>query len=134
MSHGALLGGARAFADRMTFDTCTVERLGRPVTSPIDGTVTHPQRRTIYSGRCRIQAASAPWAGPATVGQAAVGMGALTLQVPIAGTEAITKDDVVTVTACRHDTALTGKSFSVQGTHYASEKGWRKLPLLEVVG
>jgi hypothetical protein len=126
MAHG------RAAAQSGFVDACTIERRGVPATDP-DGNVTFPMT-TVYSGPCRFQQSAAPWAGPATVGQAGVGLSALEIQLPVVGSEGITKDDVCTCTAAANDTDLVGKSFSVQGAHHATHKTTRRLPLQEILG
>lgn len=129
----SLLFAARAFGAVMLTDACTIERRGTPVTNDLDGTVTVPMT-PIYSGVCRVQQAAAPWAGPATVGQAEIGLSALEIQLPVEGTEDVTRGDVVTVTACGFDASLVGRSFSVQGAHHATHKTTRRLPLQEILG
>lgn len=133
MGADVVLAAGRARAQQTFVDTCTIERPGKPVTNPIDGTVTTPMR-PLYSGACAFQQASAPWAGPATVGQAGVGLSTQEVKLPIVGSEGITKDDIVTCTSSRNDPELVGKKFAVQGAHHASEKTSRRLPLMEVIG
>jgi hypothetical protein len=132
VSRDIAMAAGRALAESGFIDACTVERRGTPVTDPLDGTVTYPMT-PVYSGVCRVQQSAAPWAGPANVGQAGIGLSALEIQLPVVGSEGITKDDVVTITACTHDADLTGKVFSVQGAHHASHKTTRRLPLMEVL-
>jgi hypothetical protein len=133
MSRASVLARGRAFAAQGFIDTCTVERRGAPVTNDLDGTVTYPMT-PIYSGPCRVQQAAAPWAGPATVGQAGIGLSALQLDLPVVGSEGVTKDDVVTVTACVNDADLVGRTFTVQGAHHKSFATARRLPLQEILG
>ena len=134
MSRASVLARARAFAAGGFDDTCTIQRkVGEPVTNPLDGTTTQ-QMQLIYSGVCRFQQASAPWAGPAVVGQAQVGLSAQELQLPVVGSAGITKDDVVTCTAATNDPDLLGKQFTVQGAHHKTHAGTRKLPLQEILG
>ena len=120
-------------------DTCIIERkVGSPVTNPLTAEVTYT-RQPVYGtvavpGVCRFQQAAAPWAGPATVGQAGVGLSALEVQLPVVGSEGITKDDEVTCVTSVMDADLVGKKFSVQGAHHASHKSTRRLPLLEILG
>ncbi len=133
MSRASVLARGRAFAAGGFIDTCVISRVIGQSTNPLDGTVT-PVLDPIYTGVCRVQQAAAPWAGPATVAQAGVGLSALEIQLPVVGSEGITKDDIVTVTACVNDADLVGKSFTVQGAHHASHKTTRRLPLMEVLG
>jgi hypothetical protein len=132
VSRELAVAAGRAFAADGFIDACTVVRRGSPVTDPLDGTVTYPMS-PIYTGACRVQQAAAPWAGPGEVGQAGLGLSALEIQLPVVGSEGITKDDVVTITACRNDTDLVDKKFTVQGAHHASHKTTRRLPLMEIL-
>lgn len=132
MSRASVLARGRAFAEGGFVDTCTIERRGTTATNDLDGTVTYTMT-PIYSGRCRVQQAAAPWAGPATVGEAGIGLSALELQLPVVGSEGVTKDDVVTITVCVNDADLVGKTFTVQGAHHKSHATTRRLPLQEVL-
>lgn len=133
MSRASVLARGRAFAEGGFNDTCTIQRVVGQQTSPTDGTVTD-QLETVYTGRCRFQQAAAPWAGPATVGQAGIGLSAEELQLPVAGTTGIAKDDIVTCTLATNDADLLGKRFSVQGTHHATHKTTRRIPIQEIIG
>lgn len=133
MTRQSVLARGRAAAAVGFVDECTIERLGEPQTNPTDGVVTYP-RELLYEGPCRFQQAAAPWAGPATVGQAGIGLSALEVQLPVAGTEGLDKDDIVTCTAATNDADLLGKVFTVQGTHHATHKTTRRLPLQEIIG
>ncbi|MGE5829704.1 MAG: DUF6093 family protein, partial [Micromonosporaceae bacterium] len=113
---------------------CTIERVvGKAVGPSNDGTVT-VTTEPVYNGPCRFQQGAAPWAGPATVGQAGIGLSAQELQLPVAGSEGVAKDDIVTCTSAAHDAELVGRRWTVQGSHHASHKTMRRLPLSEVLG
>lgn len=134
MSRASVLARGRAFAEGGFVDTCLIQRpAGPPATNPSDGTVTKPMA-TVYSGRCRFQQAAAPWAGPATVGQAGIGLSAQEVQLPVVGSEDIRKDDIVICTSCVHDADLVEKRFTVQGTHHATHKTTRRIPVQEIIG
>lgn len=131
MSRESLL--ARGRAKLRLVDACTITRAtGEPVTNLTTGEV-HTPTAPVYTGRCRVQAATANWAGPATVGQAAVRIAAAELQLPVRGTEDIRIDDLVLITACAHDADLVGRRYSVTGPSHKSEATTRKLPLQEVL-
>lgn len=133
MSRASVLARGRAFAAQGFVDTCRIDYVvGTPITDPLTGKVTI-QRALRYEGPCRVQQAAAPWAGPATVGEAALRLAALELQLPVAGSEGIQIDDRVTITACTHDTELVDRRFSVVGLHHATHKTTRRLPLQEVL-
>lgn len=134
MSRASVLARGRAFAAGGFVDACTItRRVGDPQTSPTDGKVTYPTE-TIYTGPCRFQQAAAPWAGPATVGQAGIGLSAEELQLPVAGTTGIAKDDIVICTVATNDADLLGRRFTVQGTHHATHKTTRRIPIQEIIG
>lgn len=132
MSRASVLARGRAFAEGGFIDTCTIDRVTGETTNLNNGVVTKT-RTTLYTGRCRVQQAAAPWAGPATVGEAHVRLSALELQLPVAGTEGLRVDDRVTITAATHDTELVGRVFAIVGAHHASEKTTRRLPIQEVL-
>jgi len=135
MSIETVLAAGRAFAEnaRGFPDTCTIQRrTGEPVTNPLTGEVTQGMT-PIYAGACRFQQAAAPWAGPGEVGEAAIGKSSVEVQLPVVGSEGITKDDVCTCVTAVNDADLVGKSFSVQGAHHATHKTTRRLPLLEIL-
>lgn len=134
MTRETILAAGRAAATPGFVDTCTIQRrVGEPATNPLTGEVTQTMT-TIYSGPCRFQQSAAPWAGPSTVGQAAIGLSALEVQLPVVGSEGITKDDVCTCVTSVNDADLVGKSFTIQGAHHATHKTTRRLPLQEILG
>jgi len=133
MSRASVLARGRAFAAQGFIDSCEITRKVGEQTDPTDGRVTY-QYDVVYQGSCRFQQAAAPWAGPATVGQAGIGLSAQEVQLPVVGSEGIAKDDIVTCTACVNDADLVGKQFTIQGVHHATHKTTRRLPLQEVIG
>lgn len=113
-------------------DACTVQHPTGMSTNPANGVVT-PTYATVYTGACRIQAASANWAGPSDVAEAALRLASFELQLPVVGSEGIEIDDRVTVTACLNDVDLVGRVFTITGASRKSHATTRKLPLLEVL-
>jgi hypothetical protein len=132
MSRESVLARGRAFLLAGLVDTCRVERVVAEDTNTLNGVVTK-QYATIYTGACRVQAATANWAGPATVGEAALRLAAAELQLPVVGSEGIAIDDRVTVLTCVHDTEMVGRKYSVTGLSHKSHATTRKLPLSEVL-
>lgn len=132
MSRASVLARGRAFAAGGFVDTCTITRVVNEATDILSGQV-NQQTEIVYAGACRVQQAAAPWAGPATVGEAAIRISALELQLPVVGSEGLVADDKVTINTCAHDTELVGRSFSIVGEHHASHKTTRRLPLQEVI-
>lgn len=133
MSRASVLARGRTFAQAGMVDTCTIERKGPQSTNTTDGRVT-TQLLPVYNGPCRFQQAAAPWAGPATVGQAGIGLSASEVQLPIIGSEGVTKDDIITCTSSINDADLVGRRWTVQGIHHATHKTTRRLPIQEVIG
>lgn len=132
MSRDSVLARGRTFLLGGLIDTCLIERVTSEQTDQRDGTVTK-QYAPVYQGSCRIQAATANWAGPAEVGQAAIRLAAAELQLPVVGTEGIAIDDRVTVLTCTHDVEMVGRRYSVTGLSHKSHATTRKLPLQEAL-
>jgi hypothetical protein len=132
MSRQTILARGRARLAEALIDTCLVERVTGETTNLTTGAVTKTYT-TVYSGACRVQAATANWAGPADVGQAAIRLAAAELQLPVVGSEGILIDDRVSITACVHDTDMVGRVYSVTGLSHKSEATTRKLPLQEIL-
>jgi len=132
MSRDTATAAGRAFAAPGFVDSCVITRVVGESTDLLTGQVTKTLS-TVYTGACRVQQAAAPWAGPATVGQAAIRISALELQLPVVGSEGILVDDRVTITAAVHDTELVGKTWVIVGEHHATHKTTRRLPLEEIL-
>ena len=132
MSRDTLLARGRGRLAEALVDTCLIQRVVGETTNLVSGKVDKTYQ-TVYSGACRVQQAAAPWAGPAAVGQAAIRLSALELQLPVKGAQGLLVDDQVTITAARNDPELVGRVFSIVGAHHASEKPTRRLPLQEVL-
>lgn len=132
MSRASVLARGRAFAAGGFIDTCRIERAVAEDTNNLTGVVTR-QYAVVYTGPCRVQQAAAPWAGPAEVGQAAIRISALELQLPVVGSENLMADDRVTILTCVNDAELVDKRFVVVGLHYASHKTARRIPLEEII-
>lgn len=127
-----VLAAGRAAAGRGLNDACTITRKTGETTNPANGVVT-PMYTQLFAGACRVQAASANWAGPTTVAEAALRLASFELQLPVAGSEGLRIDDRVTITACRNDADLVGRVFTITGASRKSDATTRKLPLLEVL-
>lgn len=132
MSRQTILARGRARAAEAFIDACLIERVTGETTNLTTGAVTKTYT-AVYSGPCRVQAATANWAGPAEVGQAAIRLAAAELQLPVVGSEGLLIDDRVTITACVHDTDMVGRVYSVTGPSHKSEATTRKLPLQEIL-
>jgi len=113
-------------------DTCIIERVSGESTNQTTGKVTKTYA-TVYTGACRVQAASANWAGPGELAEAAIRRASSELQVPVVGTEGLKIDDRVTILTCVFDADLVGRQFTLTGESRKSNATTRKLPLLEVL-
>jgi hypothetical protein len=132
MSRESVLARGRAFLVAGLIDTCRIERVVAEDTNPVTNVVTK-QYDTVYTGPCRIQAATANWAGPATVAEAALRLAAAELQLPVVGSEGVAIDNRVTVLSCLHDTEMVARVYAVTGLSHKSHATTRKLPLQEVL-
>jgi hypothetical protein len=129
VSLGELLIEARAAAEALMVDTCTITRQGDPTTDPDTGVVT-PDPDTIYAGRCRVQQARA--VGQRTdTGQVSVVMLRLELQIPTSVTGVAEGDDVVVDTSV-HDPDLPGRRFRVRDLAHKSHASARRIGCEEV--
>lgn len=134
MGRQSVLAAGRAFlvSSGALADTCIIERVSGESLNPVTGKLTKTYT-TVYSGACRVQAASANWAGPADVAQAALRLASSELQVPVVGSEGLRIDDRVTVLTCLNDADLVGRKFTLTGESRKSHATTRKLPLLEIL-
>lgn len=132
MSRDTILARGRARLTEALVDTCRIEKVVAEDTNTLTGVVTK-QWATVYTGPCRIQAATANWAGPATVGEAAIRLAAAELQLPVVGTEGVLIDYRVTALTCRNDAEMVGRVYSVTGPSHKAEATTRKLPLQEIL-
>lgn len=133
MSRASVLARGRAFLTAGLVDACRVERVASTDSNPLTGDVT-TLWSTVYVGACRVQAAAATWAGPATIAEAQLNLAALQLQLPVVGSEDIRVDDRVTITASPNDVEMVGRVFHVVGTSHKTHATTRKLPLQEILG
>jgi hypothetical protein len=119
----------RLAAEANMVDACTIQRVTGTTTNDTTGVVT-PTYTTIYSGRCRVQQV-VPIAKPAHVGEAAVWLQRLVLQVPMSVT-GIASDDLVTITASLLDPDLVGRTFHVRELGHKTHMTARRVQLEEV--
>jgi hypothetical protein len=119
----------RLAAEANMVDACTIQRVTGSSTNDTTGVVT-PTYSTIYSGKCRVQQV-VPIAKPAHVGEAAVWLQRLVLQVPMSVT-GIASDDLVTITASLLDADLVGRTFHVRELGHKTHMTARRVQLEEV--
>ncbi|GHJ11212.1 hypothetical protein TPA0907_55790 [Micromonospora humidisoli] len=129
---GSALARGRRAAERLMVDRCVVRRRTGD-TSDDDGNIT-PTWQTVYpppdgSGRCRLRQPTA-MPRPDEAGEAVALMLRRELQLPISAV-GVQADDVVTMTASRHDPDAAGRTFVVVGLHHASQATMRRLQVEE---
>src|SRR5438045_283872 len=98
----ATLAGRRA-AERLMVDTCLIRRRTSEATDPDTGVVT-PTYTQVYAGKCRVQQ-QVPVSRPADIGQDAVWLARLELQLPMS-VVGVQSNDLVTITASALDPDL----------------------------
>lgn len=121
----------RLAIEALMVDACTIQRLASSSTNPDTGVVT-PTYSTVYTGKCRVQQ-TIPVAKPHDIGQAAVWLERLLLQVP-ASVTGLASDDLVTVTASSLDGDLVGRTFRVRELGHKTHVTARRAQIEEVTG
>lgn len=126
----AALPELRSAAESMMTSACVITGPGEKTWNNTTGTYDNPAV-TIYTGPCRIAFRS-------TVRREAEAVGQLlteqepTLYLPVDGSEGVSTDHVVTITANPLDAALVGMRLRVAGIHAQTYATARRLAL-EVV-
>src|SRR5437868_1553101 len=121
----------RVAAEALMVDACTVKHLTGSTTDPETGHVT-PTYATVYAGKCRVQQ-RVPVAKPYDVGEAAVWLERLELQVPMSVT-GIASNDMVTITASALDADLVGRVFHARELGHKTHATARRFQIEEVTG
>ena len=129
MSRETVLARAQSAASQGMVDACTVKRLASTSTDPDTGVVT-PTYSTVYTGGCRVRQ-RVPRAQPQTVGEAAVFIARLELHIPLAVT-GVASDDLVTITAAKHDQDLVGRTWHIRELAHATYLSARRFSMVEV--
>ena len=106
MAESVVLQG-RAVAESLMLSTATAHRSGPETTNPNTGETT-PGLTEVYSGRCKVQGATAQAASPEAGGAAYV-IESLQLHFPVSSQLLI--DDVVTIDTSPMDPDLVGLKF-----------------------
>lgn len=128
MSAATVLARGRTAAAALMVDACTIQHLTGSSTDTTTAVVT-PTYATVYAGPCKVQGGQGDSAQE--VGEAHLAVLSLTVHVPIAVT-GVVETDVVTITACAHDTELVGRVFRINGPVHKSFATARRLPCIEV--
>jgi hypothetical protein len=121
----------RVAAEANMLDTCTVRRKTGESVNDTTGVVT-PTYSVVYSGKCKLQRSPVAGDQRRTVGEASVVVAAVSLHLPIVGSEAVATEDVATIDTAALDAALPGKVFRISGPADGSFKTARRLPVIEV--
>lgn len=121
----------RLAAEANMVDACTIKHLVGNTTDPETGRTT-PTYSTLYSGKCRVQQ-KVPVAKPAEVGQAAVWLERLEMQVPMS-VVGISSNDLVTITASALDPDLVGRVFHARELGHKTHMTARRFQIEEVTG
>lgn len=130
MSADSVLIRAQAAALALMVDSCVITRLSSTASNPETGS-TLSVYTTIYSGVCRIQQRSI-LARAFNVAEAEVYMVRLELHLPVSVT-GVLADDVVAVTASRHDPDLLTHSFRTRELGHKTYASARRFELIEVL-
>ncbi|PZF98257.1 DUF6093 family protein [Micromonospora deserti] len=130
MSAGSVLQRGRRAAERLMVDTCLIRRVTGTSTDPDTGQIT-PTFSTVYSGKCRVQQATAN-PGDTTTGDAELLMVPRVLWLPVASSPDVRAGDRVEMTASVYDPDLTGRRFVVRGEFAKSHATARRLGIEEV--
>lgn len=128
MSRESVLARGRAAAEAAMVDAVTIRRTTGMTT--VGPTVT-PVQTVVYTGKARIQQAQA-MGRRMDIGEAELIILHLELQLPVVGSEAVARGDVVTVTAAVNDSALVGRTFEVRDLHHKTEATARRMTCEEV--
>lgn len=127
----------RELAESIMVDTCVVTRpgVGTVTFDNTDGQYTYPVRVTVYAGKCRIQVTSliANSSSPQS-GERQTTIQGSELQLPVAGTDTVSVNDVIEITAAPNDAALVGRKFTVVARHEKTQATSRRLRVEEATG
>lgn len=130
MSAASALARARAAAQALMVDTCTIQHQTGTTTDPLTGVVT-PTWTTVYTGRCRVQQTLAQ-GSRVEAGEIEPVVLRLEVQLPVVGSEGVERGDLVTVTASVHDVDLVGRAFRVRDLHHKTHATSRRVQCEEV--
>lgn len=128
MSRDTVLARGRAMAEAGFVDACVIRRVTGSTTDQNTGAIT-PTYSTVYTGPCRVQQ-SAPSAAAVDVGQAALLMLRLEIQLPMSLVGLQTEDEV-TMAASVYDADLVGRTFLIRDLAHGTHKTARRIGVEE---
>lgn len=132
MPSPGFLTAARAAAESLMLDTCTITRgAGEPVWNDETGTYTTPAGETLYQGPCKVQTYQAFESTP-EAGEQRLTIQRYYVHVPV-GAVKYQQGDRILVTASPYNPALAGSEFVVQGAHDKSLQTAHRLLVDEVL-
>jgi hypothetical protein len=108
-----VIARARAAAQTLMTDTCTISTAAGA---------------TRYTGPCRLQS---PQGQTVSIGSVTATVVQAQLQLPIAGTDLVARDDQVVIDAAAYDPALAGRTFAIQDLPLRSHASSRRLAIEE---
>lgn len=132
MSVLRFVAAGRRHAEALMVDTCTIRTVTGNTTVPVTGTVTASYGDPVYTGKCKIQSAS-PVRGNPVAGEHVWTLGRTELHLPVAGTGAVTSNQLVEITASV-DPANVGRKFRIHSDDRKSLQTAIRVLVEEVVG
>lgn len=130
MSAQTALARGRVAAESLMVDACAVTRAGSSTTDDLTGAVTSTPA-TQYSGKCKVQQSQA-LGQRVDAGEASTVLLRLEVHLPVTGSQAVRRGDLVTVTSSVNDPDLVGKVFRIHDDHHKSFATARRLGVEEV--
>lgn len=129
MSAGNAALAGRQLAERIMTSTCTVTRTtpGTPAIDPETGLETEPTVTTVYDGPCRLRF---PYVRPEQAlpeGQQ-LGKERGILSLPTTGSDAVTVNDIVTITGNPLDPDSVGTQLRIMGPFMETYATARRFP------
>lgn len=109
-------------------DTCVINKAGE--TTWVNGAYVETPGAQVYSGKCQIQVTDSINVQGENVGEQRITTERVTLKIPVSA-PAVPINSVATITAVApvSDPALVGRKYRVTGSHAATFKTARRLPV-----
>ncbi len=122
---------ARAAAERLMVDACTVVRVTGETEGP--GGVLTAATTPIYSGKCRVQVRTRERMGGSwqSIGEAQLILARIEVQIPISAAE-LKEADIVTMTSSTLDPIMVGKQFQVRDVMMKTHLSARRATVIEL--
>lgn len=109
----SLIGRAKAKAESLMVDTCTIKPVEGESTDPVTGEVTPIYGPATYIGKCKIQNQRLRYPSEPVAGEHQWTIAPTEIHVPIAGTESVATGQMVTIDTSV-DLANEGRIFRVR--------------------